>query len=592
MHTRLCKRLIELSFLALLPLVAGASTPNPVRTGEEVFVTANEPGIPGGRLVVALRAEPKTLNPLQSNDAASREVISQMTADLIHINRRSQEIEPGLAKSWSVSADGLHYTLQLRRGVRFSDAAPFDADDVLFSFKLYLDEKVNTPQRGSLVIGNKPIAVRKTGPYTVVFDLTEPYASAERLFDSVAILPRHLLEGAYNQGRVARDWGLNTSPSEIACLGPYCLKQYVAGQRITLARNPYYWKSDRAGQRLPYIDEITFIVAGNEDAEVLRFEAGEVDIINRVSAENYAVLGKEQASHSFRLYDAGPSLEYNFVLLNLNSTVPAKDDGLRRRQAWFGDVNFRRAVSLAIDREGINRLVYQGRGSPIWTHVTPGNLLWIDKTVPHPARSTEQARGLLKAAGFSWGPGGTLLDSHGAQVEFSLITSASSNQRSQMATMIQQDLKDLGISVQVVPLEFKAMLDRIFQTHDYDAAVMGLGGGDVDPNSQLNVWLSSGDDHLWNLGESQPATTWEAEMDRMMKQQMSRASLKQRKALYDRVQEIEAEDIPVVFLVSPHVLVGAKNRVRNFRPAVLDSHTLWNSEQLYLGDGKVGDERP
>ena len=365
MHTRLSKRLIELSFLALLPLVAGASTPNPVRTGEEVFVTANDPGAQGGRLVVALRAEPKTLNPLQSNDASSREVISQMTADLIHINRYSQQLEPGLAKSWAVSADGLHYTLQLRQGVRFSDGVPFDADDVLFSFKLYLDEKVNAPQRGSLVIGNKPIAVRKTGPYTVAFDLTEPYASAERLFDSIAILPRHLLEASYSEGRVARDWGLTTPPAGIACLGPYCLKQYVPGQRITLARNPYYWKADRVGQRLPYLDEITFIFAGNEDAEVLRFEAGEVDIINRVSAENYGVLEKEQASRGFRLYDAGPSLEYNFVLLNLNSTVPVKSDDIRRRQAWFADVNFRRAVSLAIDREGINRLVYQGRGSPL-----------------------------------------------------------------------------------------------------------------------------------------------------------------------------------------------------------------------------------
>ena len=167
----------------------------------------------------------------------------------------------------------------------------------------------------------------------------------------------------------------------------------------------------------------------------------------------------------------------------------------------------------------------------------------------------------------------------GAEVEFSIITSASSSQRTQMATMIQQDLKELGIRVQVVPLEFRAMLDRVLQTHNYEAAVMGLGGGDVDPNSQLNVWLSSGDDHLWDLGESQPATAWEAEMDRLMKQQMSTLAAKDRKRLYDRVQEIEVEDVPLVFLVSPNVLVGAKLRVHNFEPAILDSHTLWNAEQ-------------
>jgi peptide/nickel transport system substrate-binding protein len=152
-----------------------------------------------------------------------------------------------------------------------------------------------------------------------------------------------------------------------------------------------------------------------------------------------------------------------------------------------------------------------------------------------------------------------------------------------MATVIQQDLRDLGIHLQVVPLEFHSMLDRVFQTHDYEAAVMGLSGGDGDPNSQMNVWLSSGDDHLWNLGQVHPATAWEAEIDRLMNQQSTSAP-EDRKRLYDRVQKIEIEEVPVVFLVSPDLLVGAKDRLRNFTPAILDSHTLWNAEHFYLQD--------
>lgn len=582
------KKLRDLVFgliwVASLFPVGYALASNPAGADEEALVAANDPGTYGGHLVVALRAEPKTLNPVLSNDVSSREVISQMTADLIHINRYSQQSEPGLAKSWSVSPDGLHYTLQLRRGLRFSDGAPFDADDVLFSFKVYLDEKVNAPQRDSLVVADKPVMVRRTGPYTLSFDLAQPYASAERLFDSIAILPRHLLETPYSEGKLAQAWSLGTPPGQIAGLGAFRLKQYVAGQRITLERNPYYWKVDRKGNRLPYLEEVTFLFAGTEDAEVLRFEAGETDIINRLSAENYAVLEKEQIAHGFRLFDLGPGLEYNFLLLNLNSKLPFKDNDneIRRKQAWFREVKFRQAISFAIDRDGINRIVYHGRGSPIWTHVPPGNRLWVDEKIPHPARSLDRSRELLKSAGFSWRSDGTLIDSHGAEVEFSIIASASSNQRTQMATMIQQDLKELGIRAQVVTLEFRAMLDRVLQTHNYDAAIMGLGGGDVDPNSQLNVWLSSGDDHFWDLGETQPATSWEAEMDRLMKQQMSTLAAKDRKRLYDRVQEIEVEDVPFIFLVSPNVLVGAKVRVRNFEPAILDSHTLWNAEQLFL----------
>jgi len=563
-----------------------AQNSNAAGTGEDLLVSTNAPGTYGGHLVVALRAEPKTLNPAFSNDASSREVISQMTADLIHINRYSQESEPALAKSWSVSPDGLHYTLQLRRGLRFSDGAPFDADDVLFSFKVYLDEKVNAPQRDTLLVAGKPVVVRKIGPYAVILDLAQPYASAERLFDSIAILPRHLLEAPYTERKLAQAWNLSTPHEEIAGLGPFRLKQYVPGQHLTLERNPYYWKKDVTNNRLPYLDEVTFLAAGSEDAEVLRFEAGETDIINRLSAENYHVLEKEQDSHGFRLFDSGPSLEYNFLLLNLNSNLPSQESGgdseIRRKQAWFREVKFRQAISSAIDRDAINRIVYHGRGSPIWTHVPPGNRLWFDDKLPRSRRSLDWSRELLKSAGFSWKADGTAIDSHGFEVGFSIITSISSSQRTQMATLIQQDLKELGIEVQVVPLEFRAMLDRILQTHNYEASIMGLGGGDVDPNSQLNVWLSSGDDHFWDLGETRPATAWEAEMDRLMKQQMSTPSVKDRKRLYDRVQELELEEVPVVFLVSPNVLVGAKSRVHNFEPAILDSHILWNAEQLFL----------
>jgi peptide/nickel transport system substrate-binding protein len=509
-----------------------------------------------------------------------------MTADLIHINRYTQRSESALAKSWMVSPNQRRYTLELRHGLRFSDGVPFDADDVVFSFHVYLDEKVNAPQRDSLLVGGTPISVRKVDPYTVTFTLSHPYASAERLFDSVAILPRHLLESAYSEGKLGHAWTLNAPPDRIAGLGPFRLKEYVPGQRLTLERNPYYWKTDQNGSRLPYLAKITFLCVGNDDAEVLRFEAGETDIVNRINADNYSVLQQERLSHRLQLYDLGPALDYNFLLFNLNSIVPAKAGEIRRKQQWFNDVRFRQAVSSAIDRDGMNRIIYHGRGAPTWTHVSPGNQLWFDSSALRPHRSLTHARDLLKAAGFSWREDdGTLVDPRGAPVEFSIMTSSSSNERTEMATMVQQDLHELGIHLQVVPLEFHSMLDRVFQTHDYEAAVMGLSGGDGDPNSQMNVWLSSGDDHLWNLGQVHPATAWEAEIDRLMNQQLSTSAPEDRKRLYDRVQKIEIDEVPVVFLVSPDLLVGAKDRLRNFKPAILDSHTLWNAEHFYLQDG-------
>src|SRR5712692_6342721 len=226
---------------------------------EDTLVEAGEIGQPGGRLVVSLRAEPKTLNPLTAADGPSREVLSVMQADLVHINRATQLTEPALAKSWKISADGLQYTLVIRQGLRFSDGHPVDADDVVFSFRVYLDENVHAPQRDLLIVGGKPLAVHKTDAQTVVFSLAKPYGVAERLFDGIAILPRHLLEKPYKGGKLDQAWTLTTAAPEIAGLGPFRLKQYVAGQRLILDRNPYYWKTDARGNRLPYVEEVVFL---------------------------------------------------------------------------------------------------------------------------------------------------------------------------------------------------------------------------------------------------------------------------------------------------------------------------------------------
>jgi peptide/nickel transport system substrate-binding protein len=572
-----------LSFDSCLASAQSVSSTN----NDELLISNGPVGHPGGHLVVSLRSEPKTLNPITSVDISSREVIAQMTGDLIHINRLSEQTEPALAKSWKVSHDGLQYTLKLRRGLRFSDGHPVDADDILFSFHVYLDEKLSSPQRDLLMVGGKPITVQKLDADTLIFRLAQPYAAAERLFDSVAILPRHLLEQPYKDGKLAQAWTLNASPQQIAGLGPFRLKEYVAGQRLALERNPYYWKADREKRRLPYLDEVTFIFVPNADAEVIRFQAGDTDIVNRLSAEDYAALEKEQTAHSLRVYDAGPSLEYNFLFFNLNNVLPPQSE-VAWKQKWFRDVKFRQAISLAIDREGIVRLVYRGRATPLWTPVTPASSFWIDTAIPHPSRSIDGAKKLLQAAGFSWSRQGDLTDAGGSPVTFSILTSASNNQRTQMATIIQQDLKELGISAQVVSLEFRSVVDRIFQSHDYEAAVLALGGGDTDPNTQMNVWLSSGNDHLWDIGETHPATSWEAEIDRLMQTQLSTLKPQARKQLYDRVQEIIAQNLPVISLVSPNVLVGAKDQLANFRPAALDPHTLWNSQELYFLPAAAG----
>lgn len=536
-----------------------------------------------------MRAEPKTLNPLIAIDAPSREVIGTMQADLVHINRATQLTEPALAKSWKISPDGLRYTLVLRRGLNFSDGHPLDVDDVLFTFRVYLDENVHASQRDLLIFDGKPLKVRKVDSQTILFELPKPYGVAERLFDGLAILPRHLLEKPYEEGKIGQLGALTMPPNQWAGLGPFRLKEYVAGERLVLERNPYYWKKDEKGNRLPYLDELVFLFVPSADAQVLRFQSGETDVISRLGAENFSLLSRQPGAYT--MVDAGPGLEYNFLFFNLSDPTEKTPAEIVQRQKWFREVKFRQAVSAAVDREAIVRLVYQGRGAPLWGLVTPGNRRWQDGKLPHPARSLERARTLLKEAGFSWTTASSgqsaLMDSSGRPVEFSIITSSSNADRAKMAALVQDDLKQLGMRAQVVPLEFRSLLDRVMQTKEYDACVLGVVSGDADPNVDINVWLSSGGMHLWSPSQAHPSTPWEAEIDRLIDEQMYAQTFEQRKKLYDRTQELLWEYQPMIFLASPDILTGAKKLVGNFRPTVLEPYVLWNVDQLYLKNNAV-----
>lgn len=565
--------------LLLIPFAAGHASPAPAAADDRLISRATV-GRYGGQLVVNQRAEPRTLNPVTAIDSVSRDVVKCTIADLIHINRETQRAEPALARNWTTSSDGRRYTLALRRDIRFSDGQPFDADDVLFSFAVYLDADIRSPQRDLLVVGGQPVRVRKIDPYTVQVDLAAPYAGAERLFDGVAMLPRHLLESAFKGGRLATAWSVGTPAAEMAGLGPFRLKEYVPGERIVLERNPYYWKADRAGQRLPYLDRVAFTVVASDDAQAIRFQAGEADVASRLTAENFDVLKRAEPTAPYTLVDLGAGLDYSFLFFNLNDLGPDLAE-ISRKQRWFRETAFRRAVSLAIDREAIVRLVYRGRATPLWSHVPPGNTLWVNRAIPQPARSLDGARRLLRAAGFSWALQGTLLDGRGDPVEFSILTNAGNHERLGMATIIQDDLQQLGVSVHIVTLELRALVDRLLKTHDYEACVLGLGNGDASPSAEMNVWLSSGGSHLWHPEQTQPATPWEAEIDVLMRRQLTTLDAGARKRLYDRVQELVAQNRPLIVLASPNVLVGARKGLGNFRPAVLDHHTLWNIEELF-----------
>jgi peptide/nickel transport system substrate-binding protein len=176
--------------------------------------------------------------------------------------------------------------------------------------------------------------------------------------------------------------------------------------------------------------------------------------------------------------------------------------------------------------------------------------------------------------------GGALLDREGHRVEFSIITNAGNKYRERMAAMIQQDLGNIGIRVNVVTLDFPSLIERITRTYDYEACLLGLINNDLDPNSQMNVWLSSAENHQWNPSQKAPATGWEAEIDKLMREQASTLDLKKRKQAVDRVQEIVWQQEPFIYLVNKNAMSAISTKVRNAKPVVLRPQVYWNIEQL------------
>lgn len=555
---------------------------------KDVMQVQGEIGRYGGRLVIPINQEPRSFNRIVASDTATADLTDRIFADLIHINRETQRPEPALAKSWEFSPDRNKLVVHLREGVRFSDGESFTADDVLFTFKVVYDPKVNSPQADQLKVDGKPFVLRKLDHSTVQFEFASPLGDIERVFDSIFILPKHKLESVYQSGQFASAWNISTQPAEIVGLGPFKVSRYVPGQRVELERNPNYWKVDSKNERLPYLSQLILQIIPDRNNQFLSFQSGTVDILNEVRAEDFAVLQKEPSTKGITVRDLGTSLTSEQLWFNQNRGVNSKSHRPflePTKLKWFTNQKFRQAISYAIDRKSMINLVFAGRATEAYGLLSPSNQAWYNPGIHQYPYDVETAKKLLIESGFHFATVNgrlELQDASNHPVRFSLITNTGNRIREKLGTLIQSDLEKIGIHVDFTPLEFNALIAKISETFDYDACLLGAGHADTDPSSQMNVWLSSAPNHQWFPNQKKPATPWEARIDELLQKQSRALRFDERRKYFAEVQGIVSEELPFIYLVSRNVLVAAKGQVGNFRPTILDHHTLWNSEQLYL----------
>ena len=511
------------------------------------------------QLRFCLHSDPKTFNPLLAEEDSS-ETIRYLTGGvLMRLNRLTQDLEPELATAWRVSDGGKTITFKLRGGLSFSDGTPFTADDVAYTIQQMMDPNLHSPTGDSFRSGDGKVQTRVFDAERLSVTFPAPIAGLDKLFDQVAIM------------------SAKSPKKEMAVLGPYSVVEYKAGNYVLLEKNPNYWRHDSAGKQLPYIQTVRLDIQSNRDNEMLKLVHGEIDFINSLDAEYFDKLSQQ---NPLLVHDSGVSLDSEQMWFNQVPTSPLPD----YKKAWFRSTAFRRAISEAINREDLSRVAFRGHARPAVGPLSPANKFWFNtKLQPHPF-DQKSSLSRLTQDGFHM-QDGVLKDRDGHAVEFSLITNAGNKYRERMASMIQQDLSGIGVKLNVVTLDFPSLIERITRSFDYEACLLGLINNDLDPNSsQMNVWLSSGENHQWNPSQKTPATPWEAEIDKLMHDQATSLDPRKRKAAFDRVQEIAWEQEPFIYLVNRNALAAVSPNARNVHPVVLRPQVYWNIDEISLGN--------
>ena len=531
----------------------------------------------GGGLVSSIRSEPRTFNRLVARDSSSGLIAELTHAPLVRINKVDDRVEPWLAESWVRLAGGLSYEITLRPNVRFSDGTPFTSADVLFSFAAVYDDAVVSPLADALRVGGKPLTVVAKDDLTVEVRFPESFSPGIRILSQLPILPKHRLEDALAAGTLAEAWGVTTPPEDMTGLGPFVLADYRPGQRLVFGRNLHYWRLSRDREQLPRLDRLTLEIVPDQDAEMLRFEAGEIDFTQtEVRAEDYASLRHAAEEGRMQLIDLGVALDADFLFFNLRPEAMADDP----RRHWLQADEFRRAVSQAVDREVFADTVYLGLGEPVHGPVTISNQRWHNPNVDRYDFDLAAARTRLAGVGLTDRDNdGWLESADGTPAQFTLLTQRGHSVRERAAAVVAQDLRRLGLIVDVVSLEFGALIDRVSRM-DFDAAYLGFRASDTDPASNLDLWLSGSAFHFWNPNQPAPATVWEARIDELMMAQVATADDAQRKRLFDEVQEVFAEYVPAIYFAAPRVIIATSPRVVNANPALLEPYMLWNADTL------------
>ncbi|MGH7301021.1 MAG: peptide-binding protein, partial [Candidatus Rokuibacteriota bacterium] len=491
--------------------------------------------------------------PSLTSDQSSHEIGGLIYDGLVKLDK-DLNTAPAMAESWTYSPDCLELTFRLRRDVKWHDGQAFTAEDVLFTYQAMVNPKTPAPfKEGFLRVKD----VQAPDPYTVQVTYDKPYARAVETWGTY-ILPKHLLQSFAEAGTL-RESPQNSRP---VGTGPYRFQEWNPGEKVVLIANPDYYEGR------PYLSRIVYRVIPSQATIFLELKAGGVDYVSTLTGIQYARQTEypafRKAYNKFRY----PGSAYTFLGFNL--TDPR-----------FADRRVRHAFAHAINKQELIDGVRLGLAREATGPIRPGTWAYTDD-VARFAYDPAKARALLAEAGWKDRDGDGLVENReGKPFTLTIRTNQGNDERKKIAEIIQQRLKGVGVKAEIQLIEWAAFIKEFVKPRRFEVVVLGMGTG-TDPD-QFVVWHSSqrGPDQMNRTGYANP------EVDALLEAGRASCVRSERVRYYHRIQEILAQDLPMIFLYTADALPVVAARVHGVSPApagILHNFTEWyvpKSQQRY-----------
>lgn len=467
----------------------------------------------GGVLRAGFQTDPVGLDPHITNATSTRNMLENTYEGLVRFDN-SLQVLPALAESWSASEDGLTWTFNIRPGVTFHDGAPLTASDVAFSINRIKDPATGSPRGDDFAVVD---SIDVVDDLTVVFNLNQPYAPLlSKLAASLnVIVPQHVVEAN------------GDLQNTVVGTGAFRFVEYLPQTRMVLERNPNYWRTDAAGNQLPYLDGIQIIFYPDPTARTTAIQTGNVDWIEYVPSPDIPIL---QVDPNVTLV-GGMSANFRTIYLNVD-------------HAPFDNVLVRRALSHAIDEQAIVDVALFGTGGVPATGTTiPASNFYGVQTSPYIGKDTEAARALLAEAGLADG------------FEFDLYVTSTYDFLRTPAELIQADLAEIGVKVNIVAEDWSIYLPKAL-AGDFTATILGESGQSDPDDFLFSVFYTNNGGNLTNF--SDPV------LDELLDRGRQVSDVEARREVYAQAQERIFEMAPHVFLFHSTQYVAHRPNVHGY----------------------------